>query len=84
VEADNPGRVAYSSGVDSMLQFWLERGGDGTKRCRKMKRRRRAHLGSMGRKCDTSQRCDDVDQRRDGTEEGKGRGRCQLGRCQSY
>jgi hypothetical protein len=31
-----------------MLQFWFEMGGDGTKRYRKMKRRRRTHIGSMG------------------------------------
>jgi hypothetical protein len=34
------GRVAKieidSGGADSMLQFWLERGGDGAKRCWKM------------------------------------------------
>jgi hypothetical protein len=41
--------------------------------CRKMKRTQRAHLGSMERKCDTAQRCDDVGQRRGGTGEGKGR-----------
>jgi hypothetical protein len=40
--------VVDGAGVDSMLQFWLERGGDGMKHCRKMKQRRRAHLGSMG------------------------------------
>jgi hypothetical protein len=31
--------------VDSMLQFRFKRGGDGTKRCQKVKRRHRAHLG---------------------------------------
>jgi hypothetical protein len=31
--------VACCVGVDSMLQFWLERGGDGMKHCQKMKRR---------------------------------------------
>jgi hypothetical protein len=36
---------AYSSGVDSILRFWLERGGDGTKHCQKMKL-----LGSDSRK----------------------------------
>jgi hypothetical protein len=30
--------VAASGGADSMLQFQLERGGDGTKHCRKLKR----------------------------------------------
>jgi hypothetical protein len=28
-----PGRVACGGGADSILQFMLERGGDGTKRC---------------------------------------------------
>jgi hypothetical protein len=36
---------AYSSGVDSMLRFRLERGGDGTKHCQKIKL-----LGSDNRK----------------------------------
>jgi hypothetical protein len=52
-ELGSPRRVASSSGADSMLQFWLERGGDGTQRCWKMKRRQRARLISMGRKRDT-------------------------------
>jgi hypothetical protein len=47
-------RVADGGGADLMLQFQLERGGDGTKWCRKMKRRQRAHLGSMGRKRNTT------------------------------
>jgi hypothetical protein len=45
-------RVTSGSGVDSMLRLQLERGDDGTKYCRKMKRRQRAHLSSMGRKRD--------------------------------
>jgi hypothetical protein len=35
------GRVVDGGGADLMLQFWLEMGDDGTKHCRKMKRRRR-------------------------------------------
>jgi hypothetical protein len=38
-EADCPGRVVGSGGVDLMIRFRLEREGDGTKRCRKMKQR---------------------------------------------
>jgi hypothetical protein len=71
--------VVDGGGVDSMLQYRLERGGDGMKRCRKMKRRQRARLGSMGRKRDMVQRRGDVGRRRGGTGEGKGRRRRQLG-----
>jgi hypothetical protein len=39
------------------------------KRCQKIKRRQRAHLGSIGSKHDTVRRCDDVDRRRYGTDE---------------
>jgi hypothetical protein len=67
-----------------MLQFQFERGGDGTKRYWKMKWRQRAHLGSMGRKCDTVRWHDDVGRRRGGTEEEKGRRRCQLDKHESY
>jgi hypothetical protein len=74
-----PGRVACGGGADSMLQFQLERGGDRTKRCQKMKWRQRTHLGSMGRKRDMTRWCDNVGRRRDDTGEGKGRRRCQLG-----
>jgi hypothetical protein len=59
------------SEADSMLQFRLEREGDGTKCCRKMKRSQRAHLGSMGRRHDPVERRDDVGRRRGGTEEEK-------------
>jgi hypothetical protein len=69
----SPRRVAYGGGADSMLQFQLETGGDGTKRCRNINRRQRAHLDSMGRKCDTMQWRDDFGRRRCGTEEGKWR-----------
>jgi hypothetical protein len=65
-------RVAGGGGTDSMLQFWLERGGDG------MKQMQRARLGSMRRKCDTTQRHDNVDRRRGGTGEEKGRRRRKL------
>jgi hypothetical protein len=42
VEGDKSGdscRVADGGGVDSMLQFQLKRGGNGMKRCQKMKQR---------------------------------------------
>jgi hypothetical protein len=48
------GRVADGGGVNSILRFRLERGGDGTKSCWKMKRRQRARFGSMRRKRDTA------------------------------
>jgi hypothetical protein len=56
--------VGGDDGVNSMLQFRLERGGDGTKCCRKMQQRQRAHLGSMRRKHDTGRWNDDVGWRR--------------------
>jgi hypothetical protein len=68
--------VAGGGGVDSILRFWLERGGDGMKR--KMKRMQGTHIGSIGRKCDMAQRWDDVGQMRGGTGEGKERRRRQL------
>jgi hypothetical protein len=43
-----------------MLRFQLEKGGNRTKRCWKMKQRQRARLVSMRKKCDTAQRRDDV------------------------
>jgi hypothetical protein len=46
---------AGGGGADSMLQFQLEREGDGMNHCWKMKQRQRAHVGSMGRKCDMVQ-----------------------------
>jgi hypothetical protein len=64
-------RVACDSDMDSILRFQLERESDGTKHCRKIKRRQRAHLGSMGMKCDMVWRCDDVGRRRGSTWEGK-------------
>jgi hypothetical protein len=72
-ESGGPGRVAYGGCADSILPFRLERGGDGTKRCQKIKRRQRTCLSSMGRKHDTVQWHDDVDRRRGSTGEGKGR-----------
>jgi hypothetical protein len=66
-------RVAYDGGVVSILQFQLKRGGDGTKRCRRMKQRQRTHLDLIGRKRDTVRRRDDIDRRKGGTGEGKGR-----------
>jgi hypothetical protein len=48
------GRVAGGGGADSMLRFWLEKRGGGTKRCGKMKQRQRDHLSSMERKRDTA------------------------------
>jgi hypothetical protein len=74
-----PRRVANGGDVDSILRFQLERGGDGMKHCRKMKRRQRVRLDSMGRKRDTLWRRDNVGRRRGSTKEGKGRRRCQLG-----
>jgi hypothetical protein len=53
------------------------------KYCCKMKWRQRAHLGSMERKYDTVQQHDDVDQKKGGTSEEKGRRRYQL-RRESY
>jgi hypothetical protein len=58
-------------GADSMLRFRLEWGGDGMKRCQNMKRRQRACLSSIGRKCDTMRWHGDVSQRRGGTGEGE-------------
>jgi hypothetical protein len=53
--------VARGGSADSMLQFRLERAGDGMKL---MKRRHRAHLGSTGRKRDTARWRGDVGRRR--------------------
>jgi hypothetical protein len=78
-ESDGPDRVACDGGANSMLQFRLERRGDGEKYYRKMKRRQQSHLVSMERKRDTVRRRDDVGRSRGGTEEGKVRRRCQLG-----
>jgi hypothetical protein len=64
---------SLGGGADLMFQFRLERGCNRTKRYQKMERRQRVHLDSIERKCDTTRRCDDVDQRRDGSGEGKGR-----------
>jgi hypothetical protein len=44
--------VTSGGSADSMFQFLLKRGGDRTKRCRKIKRGQRARLGSMKMKCD--------------------------------
>jgi hypothetical protein len=46
-EPNGAGRIACGGGVNSMLQFQLERGSDETKRCRKMNVRQRVLLGSM-------------------------------------
>jgi hypothetical protein len=83
-KSSDPGRVTDGDVADSMFRFWLERGDDGTKRCRKMKRRQRSRFGSMGSKCDTTRRRDDINQRRGGTGEGKERRRRQLGWRESY
>jgi hypothetical protein len=66
-ESGGLGRVTDSSGANSILRFWLEMGDDGMKRCRKMKLRPRARLGSMERKCDTTRWHGDVYWRRGGT-----------------
>jgi hypothetical protein len=56
-----------------MLQFRLQKGGDGTKYYQKIKRMQRAYLSSIEKKCDTTRRRDGVDQRRGSTEERKER-----------
>jgi hypothetical protein len=56
-----------------MFQFWLERGDDETKHCKKIKQRQRARLGSIRRKRGKERRRDDVGWRRGGTMVGKGR-----------
>jgi hypothetical protein len=56
-----PSRVACVDCADSMLQFRLEIGGNGTKRYRMMKWRQRARLNSMGRKHDPVWWHDDID-----------------------
>jgi hypothetical protein len=65
--------VVGGGGADLMLWFRLNRGGNETKCCQKMKQRQRARLGSMEKKRDN------VGQRRGGTGEGKGRKQRQLG-----
>jgi hypothetical protein len=74
-ESGCPWRVTGDGGVNSILQFQLEMGGDGMKCYRKMKQRHRAHLGSMGRKRDTVRRRGDISQRRGGIEVEKGKRR---------
>jgi hypothetical protein len=64
--------VTDSGGVDSMLQFQLERRDDVMKCCRKMKRRQRAHLDSMRRKRNMTWQ-NDIARRRGATRERKGR-----------
>jgi hypothetical protein len=73
VGVEQSGRVVCGGDADSMLQFRLETGDDGTKRCQKMKRGQRARLGSMGRKHDMTQQHDNIGRRRGGTER-KGKG----------
>jgi hypothetical protein len=82
-ESSNLRWVADSGGADSILRFCLEGEGDGMKRCRRIKRRQRACLGSMGRKCYTTQWHGDVSRRKDSTGEGEWMRRCQLGRRKS-
>jgi hypothetical protein len=71
--------LSDGGGVNSMLQFQLESGGDGTKHCQKMKQRQGAHLGSMGMKYNMLRRHGDVCRRRDDTREEKERRQYQLG-----
>jgi hypothetical protein len=71
--------VACCGGADSMLRFLLEKEDDGMKHCQEMKRRQRAHLGSMGRKCEMVRRCGDVGRRIGGTGDEKGTRRRLLG-----
>jgi hypothetical protein len=70
--------VTGGGGTNSILQFRFERGYDGTKRCRKMKRMHRACLDSMGRKHDTMRWHGNVGRRRGDIGEGKGMRRRQL------
>jgi hypothetical protein len=67
--------VVGGGGADSILQFQLGRGDDKTKRYRKIKRRQRAHLGSVESKRDTMRQRGNASRRRGDTEEGKGRRR---------
>jgi hypothetical protein len=64
------GDLLWWCGINASI--WLERANDGMKHYRKMKRRQRAHLGSMIRNHDTVRRCGDVGWRRCGTGEEKG------------
>jgi hypothetical protein len=66
-------------GVNSILQFRLEKGDDATKHCQKMKRRQRTHLDSMRKNRDTVRWSGDVGQMRDDIREGKRRSQHQLG-----
>jgi hypothetical protein len=75
-ESGGPRRMAGGGGAESILQFWLERGGDRMKM--KMKWRQRTHLDSIGRKCDMARWSDDISWMRGDTREGKERRRCQL------
>jgi hypothetical protein len=61
--------VVGGGGVDLMLRFWLKKGGDGTKRRWKMKRRQRARLDSMKRMRGTTRQRGDVGRMRGGTGE---------------
>jgi hypothetical protein len=72
LELGCPRRVASGGDADSMLRFQLERGDDMMKYYRKMKRRQRARLDSMGRKRDKTWWRGHVDRRRGGTGERKG------------
>jgi hypothetical protein len=63
--------VTGDDDVDSMFQFRLKRRDDETERCRKLQRRQRALLSSMGRKCDMARRHVDVDRMRGGNLEEK-------------
>jgi hypothetical protein len=62
--------VVGGDGVDVVLRFRLEMGGDGVKYCWKIKWWQRAHLDSMERKRGTVRWHDDVDRRRGNTGEG--------------
>jgi hypothetical protein len=55
-ELGDPGRITGGGGTDSMLQFQLERKGDGMKHCRNMKWKQQARLGSMEKRHDTVRR----------------------------
>jgi hypothetical protein len=70
-ESNSLGSVADGGGADSMPRFWLEKGGDGTKCCRKMKWRQRSHFDFMRMNHDMARLRDDINRRRCGTRDEK-------------
>jgi hypothetical protein len=82
-ELDGTGRVGDDGGVNSILWFWLERGGDRRNVIERWSRPR-ARFGSMRRKRAMMWWNGDVGQRRGTTREGKETRRRQLGWRESY